>query len=630
MNAAHSSQHLDGLPGLAMTLAEDETRKFQVSPAGQLSVFRGNRWSSSKTALDAQAVQALAHKLATQPGAARLGAWYLRVLPGSKGWTIFGERCPRLPDEAIDEAIEAELLARARAGSTGVIAGGLGSTKASVLLWLASLLGRRELVFVSELPPAEPLEPTWTHVYPPTDDRQRRSLERLLRAHDCIFWEGLSRADDFVTFAGAPGTHNRWFSIDADSPQAIERRLHALIAPLGSLELDSCIFIEVDAESGASIASLSRRSADGWTELLDDAPPVVETLEALALLEAPGAPMTTTGHRTGLSETSLGKSGPSKSDPSESGLSESSASDLDGDSVPRADEAPSQAAVITPRRAGRFSSSKSSTSKEPVGEAQPGADSPPDEPTVDSQVEPLVDEDSDPTLGAGVRPPRDLAGMSLDELLKSDEIEREELLRHSGEIDFQAMLRARRQRRREQREADGAVSGKHPAEEQSAHGRPAGESSADEPSVPGLEDSPEIGLQYDSDQASTNVADGAKVDAILADMSQDGERGISSLFEDIDPDELSPPVRDETTALTPVDMDAIRDSAADEISWLIADELDDELVEESGAEPISEPDDTLRDKDSPLKNEERGTDPASPIWEADPAPTNELYDDPDE
>lgn len=587
MNAAHSSQQLDGLPGLAMTLAEDETRKFQVSPAGQLSIFRGNRWSSSKTSLDTEAVHALAHKIATQPSAARLGAWYLRVLPGGNGWTIFGERCPSLPDEAIDEVVEEELLAQARAGSTGVIAGGLGSTKASVLLWLASLLGRRELVFVSELPPTEPLEPTWTHVYPPTDDRQRRNLERLLRAHDCIFWEGLSRADDFVTFAGAPATHNRWFSIDADGPQAIERRLHALIEPLGGLELDSCIFIEVDAESGPSIASLSRRGAHGWTELLDDAPPVVDALETLSLLEAPRTPMAATAPRTTLSDSSL---------------SESSASGLNRDSVPRADETPSQAAVITPRRAGRFSRSKSSTSKEPVGKAQPSADSRP---------EPSVDEDSEPTLGSGVRPPRDLAGMSLDELLKSDEIEREELLRHSGEIDFQSMLRARRQRRREQREAEGAVS--------------------EEPSVPDLKDSRDIGLQYESDHASTNVADGAKVDAILADMNEEAGAEGSELFTDIDPDELSPPVRGETTALTPVDMDAIRDSAADEISWLIADELDDEeLDEESGAEPISEPDDTLRDRESPLKNEERGTDPASPIWEADPAPTNELYDDTDE
>ncbi len=605
MNAAHSSQQLDGLPGLAMTLAEDETRKFQVSPAGQLSVFRGNRWSSSKTALDTEAVHALAHKIATQPSAARLGAWYLRVLPGGNGWTIFGERCPGLPDEAIDEVVEEELLARARAGSTGVIAGGLGSTKASVLLWLASLLGRRELVFVSELPPTEPLEPTWTHVYPPTDDRQRRNLERLLRAHDCIFWEGLSRADDFVTFAGAPATHNRWFSIDADGPQAIRRRLHALIEPLGGLELDSCLFIEVDAESGPSIVSLSRRGAHGWTELLDDAPPVIDALEALSLLEAPSTPMAATAARSSLSEPSLSESGPS----------ESSASGLDRESVPRADETPSQAAVITPRRAGRFSRSKSSTSKEPVGKAQPSADSPPDEPTVNSKIEPLVDEDSDPTLSSelrsGVRPPRDLAGMSLDELLKSDEIEREELLRHSGEIDFQSMLRARRQRRREKREADGAVS--------------------EQPSVPSPKDSRDIGLQYESDHASTNVADGAKVDAILADMNEEAGAEGSELFADIDPDELSPPVRGETTALTPVDMDAIRDSAADEISWLIADELDDdELAEESGAEPIDEPDETLRDRESPLKNEERGTDPASPIWEADPAPTNELYDDTDE
>lgn len=595
MDTANFSQQLRALPTLVKMLAEDSSHKFKVSAAGHLSVLRNARWTASKTSLDTEAVQSLAHEIATKREQAVLGPWYLRVLRGADGLTIFGERRLDVPVEPLDNTVEDQLLQLARAGSTGLIAGTIGSKKGEVLLWLASQLGRRELVIVSDVPPRDMLEPTATHVFPPANERERRDLERLLRAHDCIFWDGLNRGDDLVSFASSPGTHNRWFTVDADSPEVLARRLRSIIGSAGQIRLDGCLFIDVDTEGDSKITSLVRRAESGWTEILSGEPSVREALEGIDdcfVTPAPKRPKpsgsappqaepesvsesTSESISESISETTSEPLPAPQSEPISESDSHPDPTTTPSNSPERRRRPSPMAGIVSPKRAGGNSRAKS---------AFPDADEPPEEPTVNSGEHPVPD------------------GMSLDELLMSDEIDEEELLRQSGEIDLQAFVEARNARMRQQR-------AKAERDEQTRLG------AADQDSSGAIDAPPGLGLEYSSEHAETNVADGAAVDAMLAEMSRSQDKDSPPRFPDVDHSKLTPPVRDETTALTPVDMERIRESAHDDVSWL----LQDDFIGGSSTD-----DDTLSDKKLPKEAASQTTSPSRPIWDADPASTDEL------
>ncbi|QDG51518.1 hypothetical protein FIV42_12410 [Persicimonas caeni] len=625
MDTANFSQQLRVLPTLVKMLAEDSTHKFKVSAAGHLSVLRGARWTASKTPLDVDAVQSLAREIAAKREQAVLGPWYLRVLRGADGLTIFGERRLDVPAEPLEDTVEDQLLQLARAGSTGSIAGTIGSKKGAVLLWLASQLGRRELVFVSDVPPRDLLEPTATHVFPPANDRERRDLERLLRAHDCIFWDGLNRGDDLVSFAGTPGAHNRWFTIDADSPDALARQLRSVVTPAGQIRLDSCLFIDVDAEGHSAITSLVRRDPSGWAEILSGGPSVLEVLEGLDDLFVAPAIERTPEPKPASEPKPLSEPKP-HSEPLSEPESQPEVSSSPSNSPERRRRPSPMAGIVSPKRAGGQGRGSKSIF--------PNADKPPEEPTVNSDIRPLdgdsLDgdslggdslggdslggkEQSEPTVNSGEHPVPD--GMSLDELLKSDEIDEEELLRQSGEIDLQAFVKARNARMLQQH----AKADENNTAERTRVGTVDPSLAADPSDLfePSSSDAPPpgLGLEYSSEHAETNVADGAAVDAMLEKMGIEGNGDGPPQFPDVDHSKLTPPVRDETTALTPVDMERIRESAHDDVSWLLQDDF-------MGGEPAD--DETLSDHKLPQEVAEEGTSPSKPIWEADPASTDEL------
>ncbi len=597
MDTANFSQQLHRLPTLVKTLAEDHTHKFKISPDGHLSVRRGARWTSSKTPLDVAGVRALAEEVVARGEQAVLGPWFLRVLPGFKGRTVFGERRLALPDGPIPQKVHEELLHLARHGSTGVIAGGVGSRKGSLLLWLASQLGRRELVIVSDVPPRELPAPTATHVFPPTNGRQRRDLERLLRAHDCIFWDHISHADDMLTLVNTPNTHNRWFSVDADTPEALALRLGTLIRPLGNLHLDCAVFIDVAAAGEADIVSLARHRADGWSEVLGKTTPVADmlaSLDDLVTLARPPKTPDEPAHAEPVQPKPTRAPEAQPAAPAQAASEPDVEADGQPDLPPAASPSPtSEAAIITPKRAGKSG---------PHRAARPTIAQSQDDPTVTSDIRPLSDSDLDDETAERKAPDTDQAavehdaaakiqGMSVDELLTGDDIDEEELLRQSGEIDLKAFVRARNARKRQQQAKAEASP-------------PAARPDFDQPP-------PSIGLEQSSDDAVTNIADGAKVDAMLAEMGLGPAADGPPSFPGIDPDELTPPVRGETTALTAVDMERIRESARDDLEWL----LDEDVVEDN---------ETPTNHSLASEATDQGTEPATPIWDLDPAPTNEL------
>lgn len=227
---------LRSMPSLIKLISEDATQKIKLAPTGELCILRDRRWKITDAAVDASAVRSLASVIDEYGGLVELGPWSFRVLRSGSGWTVFGEQRAEMATSNLDSGVREALLEQAKRGGTALFVGPPDSGKSSLMLWLADQLGRKSLVFVSELPPEELPGPSATHVYPPTSRGERRDLERLLRAHDCVFWDRLNHPDDLAVLIDTPGIHNRWVTMDAENPAEALLRLDFL--SIGRLPID--------------------------------------------------------------------------------------------------------------------------------------------------------------------------------------------------------------------------------------------------------------------------------------------------------------------------------------------------------------------------------------------------------
>jgi hypothetical protein len=322
------------------------------------------------------------------------------------------------------------------------------------MLWLAGQLGRKSLVFVSELPPEQLPGPSATHVYPPTTRGERRDLERLLRAHDCIFWDRLNDPDDLSILVDTPGVHNRWITMDAENPAEALLRLDFLSIGRLPIEFESFAVTGFNDKHAPCLFNLLCFERGEWRE----------------------------HYALSRSVKSLLQNQPEA--PDERGLSN-----------------PSSAASDDEDHRGRH-------------------------------------------------------GMDVKELLRSDTIEREALVRASGEIDLQSFVQAREARRRA-------------LEEEAAREASLGQPAAGNRDRDDVESSTNrVDAAEEGDAVTSRVA-GEKVDEILSGMQPSED--LPPELADFDQSQLTPPSQsDEITALTPVELESIRASAEeDEVSNLL-------------------------------------------------------------
>ncbi len=444
---------LRSMPVLIKLISEDDTLKIKLSPRGELCVLRNRRWKLVDSEASDSSVHSLVSVIREYGGLIELGPWSFRTLRSGSGWTVFGERRSQISTSELDNSVREALLEQAKTGGTGLFVGPPDSGKSSLMLWLASQLGRKSLVFVSELPPRELPGPSATHVYPPTTRGERRNLERLLRAHDCIFWDRLNDPNDLSLLIDTPGVHNRWITMDAENPAEALLRLDFLSIGRLPIDFESFAVTGFNEHQQPCLLNLLCFQRGEWREHF-----------ALS-----------------RSVKSLLQNQPEV--PEERGLSN-----------------PSSAA--------------SDTGSEPGGGPEVGRH-----------------------------------GMNVKQLLQTDTIEREALIRASGEIDLQSFVKAREARRRSleeeaEREAQREASG-----------------------VP--DDEPPGPIEAPREGDVTSRVDGDKVDEMLSDMQPNEE--LPPELRDFDRSQLTPPAKDdEVTALTPVELESIRESAgADEVSSLL-------------------------------------------------------------
>lgn len=227
---------LRSMPALIKLISEDATLKVKLSPTGELCVLQDRRWKIIETDISSADVRGLASVILEYDNRVDLGPWWFRAMRSGSGWTIFGERHAKMATSNLDNSVREALLEQAKRGGMTLFVGPPDSGKTSMMLWLASQLGRKSMVFVSELAPETLPGPSATHIYPPTHPGERRDLERILRAHDCIFWDRLSNPADLSTLIDTPGVHNRWVSMDAENPAEALLRLDYL--SFGRLPVD--------------------------------------------------------------------------------------------------------------------------------------------------------------------------------------------------------------------------------------------------------------------------------------------------------------------------------------------------------------------------------------------------------
>lgn len=276
------------MPGLLQQLAAERNEKVKVSPDGQVAVRQRHRWKSVSDEADASVVRSLAGVIAEYQGHIEVGQWHLRLLASGHGWAIFGERRPGPLRFELAEAVSRGLLDQTRRGGTALIVGPPGSGKAELLRWLAHQLGRKSLVYVSELPPIDLSGPTATHVYPAANSGERRALERLVRAHDCVLWDRVSTADDLAVLLEAPGVHHRWLSLDARGAEQALLKLDRLGAGRPRVDFACLAVTGLDAEQNPVLDNLLCFEQGAWREHHARAESLVEWLEGCRPNEAEG------------------------------------------------------------------------------------------------------------------------------------------------------------------------------------------------------------------------------------------------------------------------------------------------------------------------------------------------------
>ncbi len=196
----------------------------------------------------------------------RSGEWALRKYGGVTGPSILIERLPIAVADRLPQEVLATLKRQVRRPGNGVLVGEPGSGKGGLLLWLALQIPDQPVLYIAENPPSEFPGTHVMHVFPPSSDAERRSLERFVRLSPMVMWDRVVRMDDFQTLYGFPGAGRRWFTTDASSVRSALRLLTAAAQDGCDARFSTLLHLASSVIGRPEARNLLLREDDGWAE----------------------------------------------------------------------------------------------------------------------------------------------------------------------------------------------------------------------------------------------------------------------------------------------------------------------------------------------------------------------------
>lgn len=305
-------ERLDVIPEFRGVIEDANVKHVMIQPSGRYQFVKLGRHRSG-TAIVTDEVLAAYQEIARAGG--RSGEWMVRVYDGAWGSTLLLERLPTTIVDRMPPAVLSNLKRLVRKDGMGMVLGSPGSSKSTILLWLAMQSTDETIVLVSENPPIELPSNHLIHVYPPSSDAQRRELERLVRLSAAVFWDRAT-VDDLVSLLTFPTARRRWFSMDGrakDVPNVLRAMETRGLAP----RLDAVLLVSTSVIGRSEVQNLVVRESGEWDEVYAVNEPMAHLLgrpplaisQALPVVRAPETPtpdVQEVGGLVGLQEPSAG------------------------------------------------------------------------------------------------------------------------------------------------------------------------------------------------------------------------------------------------------------------------------------------------------------------------------------
>lgn len=254
-----------------LAVLEDVNVPFvHISPSGRYEFSKLGRSRTGPAPVPADVHGELCAALDALGGTTIFQEWSLRLFRGSdwtqrKRATVLIERLPASIVDRLPQPVLQGLKLAVKHDGCGVILGPPGSSKSSILAWLALQLTDEPLLLVSENPPVEIPGDRITHVFPPTNLAEERALQRLIRVSPNVFWDRINGQNDLQTALGFGAGRRRWFSADFASAEIAGHFFTAL----GQVGLrprwDAVLTLSLSVIGRPEVTHFATREAGAWT-----------------------------------------------------------------------------------------------------------------------------------------------------------------------------------------------------------------------------------------------------------------------------------------------------------------------------------------------------------------------------
>lgn len=259
------SEILSDSKDLATALEDHNVRHIVITTDGTWTYFKLGRVRPGPSKLDESWMTMLAQRISTDEASLH-NEWAIRRFRGRGGSSFLLERLPTSVLERLPGDVITGLETQIRRDGNGLIVGKPGTSKASLLLWLALKIPDETVLFVSENPPTELPGRHILHVYPPENSAQRRHLERLARLNQTVMWDRIAGPDDIHTLFGFAGARRRWFSLDASSIRSALRALSGYMSQGVDARFDAVLSLDASIIGRPEVLNFLTLEDGGWQE----------------------------------------------------------------------------------------------------------------------------------------------------------------------------------------------------------------------------------------------------------------------------------------------------------------------------------------------------------------------------
>lgn len=258
-------------PELLAVLEDVNVPFVHIGPSGRYEFSKLGRSRTGSSPIHSEVHGELCAALDERGGSSIVQEWSLRLFRGSD-WThrrratVLIERLPASIVDRLPQSVLQGLKLAVKHEGGGLILGPPGSSKSSILAWLALQLPDESLLLISENPPVEIPSEHITHVFPPTTAAEERALQRLIRISPNVFWDRIGGQKDLLTVFACGAGKRRWFTADFNDPE-VAAHFFTTVEDNGIRpQWNTVLTLSLSVIGRPEVTNFATREAGSWTQ----------------------------------------------------------------------------------------------------------------------------------------------------------------------------------------------------------------------------------------------------------------------------------------------------------------------------------------------------------------------------